>query len=52
MFFVFGKCPFLLRWKNILSGSHALDLHFTRNKSVTRRVISFNRQFIYLYTSG
>ena len=23
MFFVFGKCPFLLRWKNVLSGSHA-----------------------------
>ena len=23
MFFVFGKCPFLLRWKNVLTGSHA-----------------------------
>ena len=40
MFFVFGKCPFLLRWKNVLSGSHALHLRFIRNKSVTRTEIS------------
>ena len=40
MFFVFGKCPFPLRWKNVLSGSHALHLRFIRNKSVTRMVIS------------
>ena len=52
MFFVFGKCPFLLRWKNVLSGSHALHLHFIRNKSVTRTVISVNRTFIIPYTSG
>ena len=39
MFFVFCKCPFLLRWKNVLSGSHALHLRFIRNKSVTRTVI-------------
>ena len=42
MFFVLGKCPFLLRWKNVLSGSHALHLHFIQNKSVTRTVISVN----------
>ena len=35
MFFIFGKCPFLLRWKNVLTGSHALHLRFIRNKSVT-----------------
>ena len=40
MFFVFGKCPFLFRWKNVLSGSHALHLSFIRNKSVTCTVIS------------
>ena len=51
-FFVFGKCPFLLRWKNILSGSHALHLCFIRNTSVTRTVISVNRRFIIGYTSG
>ena len=50
MFFVFGECPFLLRWKNVLSGSHALHLRFIRNKSVT--VISVNRPFIIRYTSG
>ena len=52
MFFVFGKCPFPLRWKNVLSGSHALHLRFIRNKSVTRTVISVNRPFIIRYTSG
>ena len=41
MFFVFS-C-FLLRWKNVLSGSHVLHLRFIRNKSVTRTVISVNR---------
>ena len=46
MFFVFGKCPFLLRWKNVLSGSYALHLRFIRNKSVTRTVISVNRPFV------
>ena len=51
-FFVFGKCPFLLRWKNVLSGSHALHLSFIRNKSFTRTVISVNRPFIIRYTSG
>ena len=45
MFFVFGKCPFLLRWKNVLSGSHALHLRFIRNKSVTHTVISVNRLY-------
>ena len=38
MFFVFGKCLFLLRWNDVLSGSHALHLRFNRNKSVTRTV--------------
>ena len=38
MFFVFSKCPFLLRY--FLSGSHALHLRFIRNKSVTRTLIS------------
>ena len=52
MFFVFGKCPFLLRWKNVLFGAHALHLRFIRNKSVTRTVISVNRPFIIRYTSG
>ena len=52
MFFVFGKCPFLLRWKNVLSGSNALHLRFIRNKSVTLTVISVNRPFIIRYTSG
>ena len=52
MFFVFGKCPFLLCWKNVLSGSHALLLRFIGNKSVTRTVISVNRPFIIRYTSG
>ena len=52
MFFIFGKCPFLLRWKNDLTGSHALHLRFIRNKSVTRTVISVNRPFIIRYTSG
>ena len=52
MFFVFGKCPFLLRWENVLSGSHALHLRFILNKSVTRTVISVNRPFIIWYTSG
>ena len=52
MFFVFGKCPFLLRWKNVLSGSHALHLRFIWNKSVNRTVISVNRPFIIRYTSG
>ena len=36
MFLVFGKCPFLLCWKNVLSVSHPLHLSFSRNKSVTR----------------
>ena len=48
---MFGKCPFLLRWKNVLSSSHALHLRFIRNKSVTRTVISVNRPFIFRYTS-
>ena len=42
MFFVFGKCPFLLRWKNVLTGSHALHLRFIRNTSVTRTVLHRN----------
>ena len=52
MFLVFGKCPFLLRWKNFLSVSHPLHLHFSRNKSVTHMVISVNRPFIMRYISG
>ena len=52
MFFVFGKCPFLIQSKNVLSGSHALHLRFIRNKSVNRTVISFNRPFIIRYTCG
>ena len=51
MFLVFGKCPFLLRWKNVLSVSHALHLRFSRNKYVTRTVISVNRPFITRYIS-
>ena len=52
MFLVFGKCPFLLRWKNVLSVSHPLHLRFSRNKSVTRSVISVNPPFIMRYISG
>ena len=52
MFLMFGKCPFLLRWKNVLSVSHPLHLRFSRNKSVTRTVISVNRPFIVRYISG
>ena len=52
MLLVFGKCPFLLRWKNVLSVSHPLHLCFSRNKSVTCTVISVNRPFIMRYMSG
>ena len=52
MFFMFGKCPFLLRWKNVLSGSHALHLRFIWNKFVTCTVVSVNRPLIIRYTSG
>ena len=52
MFLVFGKCPFLLRWKNVLSVSHPFHLRFSWNKSVTRTVISVNRQFIMRYIFG
>ena len=52
MFLVFGKCPFLLRWKNVLSVSHPLHPRSSRNKSVTRTVISVNRPFIMRYISG
>ena len=50
MFLMFGKSPFLLRWKNVLSVSHPLHLRFSRNKSVTRTVISVDRPFIMRYT--
>ena len=43
MILVLGKCPFLLRWKNVLSVSHPLHLRFIRKKSVTRTVISLNQ---------
>ena len=46
MFLVFGKCPFLSRWKNVLSVSHALHLCFIWNKSVTRTVISVNHHLL------
>ena len=52
MFLVFGKCPFLLRLKNVSSVSHPLHLRFSRNKSVTRTVLSVNRPFIMQYISG
>ena len=54
MFLVFGKCPFLLRWKNVVSVFHPLHLRFSQNKFVTRTVISVNRPFIMLtmYISG
>ena len=52
MFLVFGKCLFLLRWKNVLSDSHPLHLCLSQNKSVTRAVISVNRPFIMRYISG
>ena len=52
MFLVFGKCPFLLRWKNVLSVSHPLHLLFSQNKSVTRTVISVNRPFIIVTYQG
>ena len=49
MVLVFGKCPFLLCLKNVLSVSHPLQLCFSRNKSV--KVISVNRPFIMRYIS-
>ena len=52
MFLVFGKRPFLLRWKNVLSVSHPFHLRFSQNKSVTRAVISVYRPFIMRYISG
>ena len=52
MFLVFGKCPFHLRWKNVLSVSRPLHLRLSRNKSVTRTVISVNRPFIMRYIFG
>ena len=52
MFLVFGKCPFLLCWKNVLSVSHPLHLRFSRNKSVTCTMISVNQQFIMQNISG
>ena len=52
MFLVFGKCPFLLRLKKVLSVSHLLHLRFSRNKSVTCTVVSVNRPFIMRYISG
>ena len=52
MFLVFGKCWFLLRWKNVLSVFHPLYLSFSWNKSVTRTVISVNRPFIMRFISG
>ena len=52
MFHVFGKCSFLLHWKNVLSVSHPSHLRFSRNKSVTRTVISVNRPFIMRYISS
>ena len=52
MFLVFGKFLFLLSWKNVLSGSHALHFHFIRYKSVIRIVISVNRPFIIRRISG
>ena len=36
VFLMFGKFPFLLRLKNVLSGSSALHFCFIRYKSVTR----------------
>ena len=52
VFLVYGKFPFLLRWKNVLSGSHALHFRFIRYKSITRTVISVHRQFIIRCISG
>ena len=52
MLLVFGKCPFLLRWKNVLFVSHRLHLHLSRNKFITGMVISVNQPFIMLYISS
>ena len=52
MLLMFGKCPFLVRWKNVLSVSHPLHLRFSRNKFVTRTLISVNRPFFMRYISG
>ena len=46
MFLVFSKFPFLLRWKNVLSSSHALHFPIIRYKSVTHTLISVNRPLI------
>ena len=52
MLFMFGEYPFSLRCKNVLSGSHASNHRFIRNKSVTRTVIFVNQRFIIRYSSG
>ena len=43
---MFGKFQILLRWKNVLSGSHAWHFRFIRHKSVTRTMISVNLSFM------
>ena len=52
MLLVFGKCLFLLCWKNVLSVSHLLHLRFRRNRPVTRTVIYVNRLFNMRFISG
>ena len=52
VFLMFGICTFFLRWKNVLSGSHALHFRFIRYKSVTHMVICVNRPFIIRCISG
>ena len=49
---MFGKFPFLLHWKNVLSGVHSLHFRFIRYKSITRTVISVYRPFIIRCISG
>ena len=49
---MFGKCLFLLRWKNVVSVSHPLYLRFSWNKFVTHTVKSVNGPFIMRYISG
>ena len=52
VFLMFGKFLFLLRWENVLFGSHVLHFCFIRYKSVTRTMIPVNRPFIIWSISG
>ena len=51
VFLVFGKCPFLLRWKNVVSVSHPLHLRFSRNKPPHLMFLFKNKNIIGVLSS-